>query len=99
MNDTDLDRIAARLRDAERGTSFTCTDKDRRDAADAIAQLRAERDEARAREQVLVDALDEIASWPEGPEVNGTFDSPHDARTARDALAKADSIGATEVPR
>ena len=47
LNDADLDRIVVRLRDVERGTSFTCTDKDRADAADAIAQLRAERDEAR----------------------------------------------------
>ena len=54
MNDADLDRIAARLRDAERGTSFTCTDKDRRDAADAIAQLRAECDAERKYAQTVM---------------------------------------------
>ena len=31
-------------------------------------------------------ALNEIASWREGPEVTGTFDEPNSARIARAAL-------------
>lgn len=46
------------------------------DHADA---LRAELDRLRA-------ALNEIASWNEGPEVSSSFDEPHAAKVAREAL-------------
>lgn len=34
----------------------------------------------------LVNALNHIASWPEGSEVSSSFDEPASARTAREAL-------------
>jgi hypothetical protein len=49
--------------------------RDRALAAEAkVARLRA--------------ALDEIASWSEGPVVNGGFDEPGSAQTARAVLAE-----------
>ena len=45
-----------------------------------LLAVRAERDRYKA-------ALNEIASWGEGPEVTGSFDSPDTAKIAREALA------------
>lgn len=38
------------------------------------------------------EALNIIANWGEGPQVNGGFDEPHAARTARHALARIEEI-------
>lgn len=37
---------------------------------------------------VLVEALNRIAAWKEGENVTGSFDEPHAARIAREALAR-----------
>lgn len=55
--------------------------------ASCISRLEIQRDE-------LVAALNEIASWRDGPEVSGHFDEPGSAFIARKALAK---IGITEA--
>lgn len=47
---------------------------------------RAERAESAL--EVAREALDAIASWGEGPEVDGGFDEPWSAREARAALSK-----------
>ena len=53
---------------------------DRAYAAEArLSEVEAERDRLKA-------ALDQIASWMEGPVVNGTFDEPWSAKIARAAL-------------
>lgn len=57
----------------------------------AITRLRAENKELRAEVERLRAALNEIASWREGPVVNGGFDEPGSARTARVALAKEEA--------
>lgn len=46
--------------------------------------LAAHRLEAAGR---MADALDRIAAWHDGPVVNGSFDEPGSAQTAREALA------------
>lgn len=51
------------------------------------AALRAKLAAAEAKIARLTAALNEIASWSEGPEVNGSFDEPGSARIAREALA------------
>lgn len=38
--------------------------------------------------QLAIDALNTIACWSNGPEVGPRFDSPGDARIAREALLK-----------
>ena len=53
------------------------------DAADVIEKLHA--------------ALNRIASWDEGEKVDGTFDEPHAARIAREALCSA--VAAREAER
>lgn len=45
-----------------------------------------ERDALRIELSLLRAALNEIASWNEGPEVSSSFDEPHAAKVARDAL-------------
>jgi hypothetical protein len=48
------------------------------------------------QDQVLVEALIGIASWGEGDEVDGSFDEPCAAKTARDALAKIGIVGGSK---
>ena len=50
------------------------------------AACRAELDALREAAGRYKAALDKIASWGEGAEVTGSFDSPHTARIARQAL-------------
>lgn len=45
-----------------------------------------ERDALRTELCLLRAAMNEIASWNEGPEVSSSFDEPHAAKVARDAL-------------
>lgn len=58
------------------------------EAANALEAVEANL--AKARE-----ALNEIASWPEGATVTGSFDEPGAARTARDALKEIDDVPTT----
>jgi hypothetical protein len=51
------------------------------EAADEIDRLTGQITRLRA-------ALEEIASWDEGPTVNGTFDEPYSAKIARAALTQ-----------
>jgi hypothetical protein len=46
--------------------------------------------------RVLVEALNEVAAWRDGPVVRGHFDSPGDAGCARTALARAEAIAKGE---
>ena len=54
-----------------------------------VRALAEEVDAARTIIPILRKALDDIASWGEGPEVCGAFDEPGSAQTARDALVAA----------
>jgi hypothetical protein len=49
----------------------------------------------RLREQLnaAIAGLNIIAVWDEGPVVNGTFDNPFNARTARETIARCKSLG------
>lgn len=65
----------------------------------ALANLAAVRagqpvqSEAKVDHIPLVDALMSIASWPEGDDVDGSFDEPSAAQAARSALAKVGIVG------
>jgi len=61
----------------------------------ALATVNAERDGAQSALALARDALNAIAAWRDGPVVNGSFDNPGDAQSARDALAK---INAAHAP-
>ena len=43
--------------------------------------------------KVLLEGLNQIAAWYEGPIVNGSFDEPASARTARETLRKYHAAG------
>lgn len=60
-------------------------------ASAEIADLTAEIERLRA-------ALNEIASWREGPVVTGAFDEPHSAMTARAALGAQPAQPAQRLP-
>jgi len=69
------------------------------DALAAVAQRDAKREaELIADRERLREALNRIASWPEGETVSGSFDEPGSAQIARDALAAtpAQSLAAIE---
>lgn len=52
-----------------------------------IYKLECEVRRAKEACKPLVEALEHIASYPEGETVNGSFDEPNSAQRARDALA------------
>ena len=98
---TDLERAAYLLRDAAFGRS-----EGRQLAAKLeviAAQLRisappmsSELDRLRKETAALREALNKIASWAEGDEVNGSFDEPVSAKIARAALQGAKDSAAQE---
>ncbi len=58
-----------------------------------MEKAETERDALAARVKELEDALDEIASWREGPEWNTMFQEPNAAKIARDTLSLAADRG------
>ena len=51
-----------------------------------VQELLAAAQRMSERVRVLREAMNNIASWGEGPVVTGAFDEPHAAMTARAAL-------------
>lgn len=68
-------------------------------AAAALEQSAKREAELVADRERLREALNRIASWPEGETVSGSFDEPGSAQIARDALAAtpAQSLAAIEA--
>lgn len=67
-----------------------------KDALENLAAVRAGHPvqlESKVDHIPLVEALMSIASWPEGGEVDGSFDEPSAATAARAALAKVGIVG------
>lgn len=62
-------------------------------AISTLAAVRAGHPAQLPQDQVLVEALMQIASWGEGDEVDGSFDEPCAAKAARAALAKIGIVG------
>ena len=59
----------------------------RAEDAEFISHARADVPALVSEVERLREALNDIASWKEGPEVDGRFDEPASARRAREALA------------
>jgi len=60
--------------------------------SDALEQSAKREAELVADRERLREALNRIASWPEGETVSGSFDEPGSAQIARDALAATTTI-------
>jgi hypothetical protein len=63
---------------------------------DSSQKLAAQLVDLQARYETLKGALNQIASWSEGPTVNSSFDEPMSAQAARDALALLTATPAPE---
>lgn len=81
---TDLDRVKRKLEEWQ-----ACYAK-------LFTQLTETVQRAQRREAVLLEALNDIASWGEGETVNGGFDEPCSAKTARQALEQMEGVMTTD---
>ena len=86
-----MDALIQRVRELENEVQRT-HDEVRRDYDKTVADCwRAANAKLEARIRSLEAALNKIACWHEGREVDGGFDEPWSARVAREALAGKES--------